>query len=192
MLTAYVRELAQHITLTSELQTLLENTLTVRSIPKGEHLLKAGEVSRAFYYNLQGLVRMYYLVEGIEKTTYFYPEGHYISAYDSFVRQTPAAYYFQACEPTQVVEINQEAAFTLLQQAPEMEALARRAMEDELISHQAMVAALLTQSPEQRYQQLQAHQPQLIQRVPQVILASYLGIAPESLSRIKKRLIRKS
>lgn len=150
-------------------------------------MLAEGEVSNAFFFCTKGFVRLYYNLAAGEKTTYFYGEGDFISAYESYVKGTPARFFLQATEPSQVVVISQAAAGQLLQRLPRLEAVARMAMEAELIANQRVIAQLLTLTPAQRYEELLAERPDIFQRVPQRMIASYIGIAPESLSRLKKR-----
>lgn len=166
---------------------LIDRLLPVKKYKKGEFLLKEGEVSDTFFFNLKGFIRLFYVVDGEDRTAYFYPENCFVSAYMSFVKQVPSTFNLQATEDTTVVEISLEAIPQLLAGSAQFEALARIAMEDELINHQKMVAALLTLSPEERYYQLLEDEPEISQRVPQRQIASYIGVKPESLSRIKKR-----
>ena len=193
MFQAFLNYLNQRLPLNETEQDMLRQTLEVKKYPKGALLLAEGQISKAFFFNLSGMVRLFYLKDGVEKTTYFYPEATFISAYESFIRQSPAKFSFQAVEETEVVVISQEAAASLLAFSPKMEALARIAMEEELMANQKIIESLLTLSPEQRYDQLLRENPGIFQRVPQIHIASYLGVQPESLSRIKKRwLSRKS
>lgn len=186
----FLQHLNQHLSLTAEDESFLREHLRTRDFPRGEMLLSEGEVSKTFFFNAEGIVRLFYLREGEERTAYFYPEGTFISAYESFVRQEPSKLNLQAMERTILVEISFEAAAALLQYSNKFDVLARIAMEDELISHQRIIAALLTLSPEERYAHLLEENPAIFQRVPQRHIASYLGVKPESLSRIKKRATR--
>lgn len=182
----------QFISLDKGEQQALEKHLRVRTFAKGEHLLKQGAISRAFFFNLSGFVRLYYLVDGEERTAYFYQEGVFISAYSSFMHQTPATFSFQANEATTVLEITAESSMALLAHSSKFETLARIAMEQELAQNQELIASLLTLHPEERYARLIERSPHIFQRAPQVQIASYLGVKPETLSRIKKRHFAKT
>ncbi len=166
---------------------VIRNTLRIRTYKKGELIAREGKISTSFYYNLQGFVRLYYTTLSGDKTAYFYSPGQFISDYESFVRQTPSKLNLQATERSTLVDISQESAAKLLQYSPKFEAIARIAMEDELITHQNMIASLLTCNAEERYYQLIEKTPEIMQKVPQHYIASYIGVKPESLSRIKKR-----
>lgn len=187
MLLLFIDHLQSRIDLNEEERAYALSILTVKSLKRGDLLLSEGEISKEFYFNTAGFIRLYYSQNGEERTAYFYPEGVFISAYESFVKQEPSKFFLQATEPSTVVVIGQTQAFDLLQFSQKFEAIARIAMEEELISHQQMVASLLTQTPEERYFDLLNRSPEIFQRVPQVQIASYIGVKPESLSRIKKR-----
>ncbi|BDD03715.1 Crp/Fnr family transcriptional regulator [Aureibacter tunicatorum] len=192
MLTYFLDFINKRVQLNNEERVLLEKLLKVRLYKKGEFLIKEGEYSDAFYFNIKGLVRLYYLIEGEEKTTYFYSGNQYISAYRSFTRDEPCRFNLQAMEDTHIVAINKNSAYQLLEHSSKFEALARLAMEDELICHQDMVASHIIMTPEQRYLNLMESFPEIFQKVPQLHIASYIGVKPESLSRIKKRCLQKT
>ena len=183
----FLKHLQKKVILSPEDQALLGKILPLKNFKKHQLISREGEISRAFHFNLDGFVRLFYNVDGKEKTAYFYPPGHFISDYESFVHQIPSRFNLQATEPTTLIEISQTAAAQLLTYSPKFELLARIAMEDELIANQKIIAALITQSPTERYRQLLTNSPEIFQRVPQRYIASYLGVEPESLSRIKKR-----
>ncbi|MEM6805663.1 MAG: Crp/Fnr family transcriptional regulator [Bacteroidota bacterium] len=191
MLQLFIDHLQQEVELTSEDQDFILKNTRIKKLKRGEFLLKGGEVSKAFFFNLRGFIRLFYLQEGEEKTAYFYPKNTFISAYASFIRQEPAEFYLQATEKSEVIVIGKEEAQKFLTYDPKFALLARMAMEEELIHYQKMVSSLLTQKAEQRFEQLLMERPEIFQRVPQLQIASYLGIKAESLSRIKKRLSQK-
>jgi CRP-like cAMP-binding protein len=184
--------IASYVELTEEDVSLISQIIPVRHFAKGEYLLKAGQISDAFFFMISGFVRLFYLQEGEEKTTYFYPEGTFVSAYSSFMRQQPASFYFQSTEDTEVAVIGLEASQQLLAHSSKFETLARIAMEEEMISLQEIIASLLTLSPEERYAELLEKNPGIFQKVPQAQIASFIGVKPESLSRIKKRFMERS
>ncbi len=134
---------------------------------------------------------MYYSVDGEEKTTFFYTENQFVSSYESFTRQKPSSHSLECVEDCELVIISQEGAMKLLEHSKNFDTLARIVMEDELAIYQNIVASFVTLSPEERYQDLLRNRPDLIQRIPQYQLATYLGVNAESLSRIKKRIAGK-
>ncbi len=131
---------------------------------------------------------MYYTVEGEEKTAFFYTENTFINSYQSFVHQVPANHNLQCIEPCKVAVISREIAYQLLEKFPKFETLSRMAMEEELATYQEIVASYVILNPEQRYVRLLETRPDLVARVSQRALAAYIGVSPESLSRIRKRI----
>jgi len=189
----FLNKLRSIVELNKEDEAVLRSCIEIRTYEKGTMIQEAGQVATAFFYNVSGFVRLFYWKNGEEITAYFYPKGLFVSAYESFVKQEPSRINLQAVEATQLAVISAEAAMKLLRYSSKFEVISRVVMEDELIAHQNMIEGLLTLSPEERYEQLIESQPSLFQRVAQHHIASYIGVKPESLSRIKKRyLSRKS
>ena len=188
----FINRLSSFLPLTQEEVALLHQWIPTRTLEKGDFLIKAGDISKSFFYNASGFVRLFYLIEGEEKTAYFYGEGTFISAYSSFIKQTPCSFFLQTTENTEVAVISVEASEALLAHSPKFEKLARIAMEEEMVSLQEIIGSLLTLSPEKRYLELLERNPEIFQRVPQMQIASFLGVKPESLSRIKKRSMERS
>lgn len=191
MLDNFIKHIGKNIQLNEEDIELLHAVLQIKHFKKKEFLLREGEISKAFFFNLQGLIRLFYLNDGEEKTAYFYPEKTFVSAYSSFVNQKPASLNLQAATEVVVVEISIAASEKLLHYSGKFDVMARIAMEEELINHQAIIASLLCLKPADRYLHLLNANPTLFQQIPQRFIASYLGVKPESLSRIKKRIFDK-
>ncbi len=173
----------------AEIQALTAS-IPVRTYDKGAFLLKEGEIARTSYFNVQGCVRLYYLVDGVERTTFFYTENQFITSMRSFTRKLPSDHYLECIEDCTLALLHYEVERKLLQQYPKLETLSRIILEEELGNYQEMLSDYILSSPEKRYRELIDKRPELIERVPQYQLASYLGVQPESLSRIRKRLGR--
>lgn len=189
----FLNKMAAIIELNDEDRALVRSCIEVKSYEKGAMIQEAGQVADAFFYNIDGFVRLFYWKNGEERTAYFYPKGTFVSAYESFVKQEPSRINLQTAEDTQLAIISAQAAQKLLKYSSKFEVISRVVMEDELIAHQNMIEGLLTLSAEERYQNLIESNPSLLSRVPQHHIASYIGVKPESFSRIKKRyLSRKS
>ncbi|WP_020532261.1 Crp/Fnr family transcriptional regulator [Flexithrix dorotheae] len=187
----FIAHIHKYIPLDERETEFLRSSVFIKSFKKGEYLLKEGQVSKEFFFNLKGCVRLFYVVNGEEKSSFFYTENNFISSYESFVHQTPAKHNFQCIEDCELVVITSESASQLLKYSPKFESLARIVMEEELVIYQNMVASYVTLNPEQRYQAFLAENGELMHRIPQHFIASYLGVNAESLSRIKKRLYEK-
>lgn len=169
----------------------LENSMLLRACRKGSFLLKEGQANRYTYFVEKGLVRQYRLIEGEEVTTAFYTEGQWIMALTGFTEEVVATDSLLCEEDTVVVVGNEEKARELFQVFPRFETISRAVMETVFAEQQKTMVHHLTASPEEKYQRLLETRPDLAQRVPQYLLASYIGVKPESLSRIRKRMAGK-
>jgi CRP-like cAMP-binding protein len=169
-----------------EVSTILELDL-FRTYPKGTILLKEGEIAHYCYFVLKGCVRSYYLVDGQEQITEFYTENQPLTPV-SYTTRIPSAYYLSCVEDCILSIATAQTNERLLQKLPKLELISRMVISEVLSNQQVSSDSFRTLSPQQRLAQLQAQRPDLCQRVPQYMLASYLGIKPESLSRIRKRM----
>ncbi|MDF1696383.1 MAG: Crp/Fnr family transcriptional regulator [Saprospiraceae bacterium] len=175
--------------LSREEKEYLEAHIPIQSFSKNEFLLKQDEISNRFFFIINGCARMFYTVDGMEKTAFFYMEKDFVSAYERFTKQVPSKHSIQTIEKSTVAIISVETAQNLLQRFPKFEYLARVMMENELIIYQNIISSFITQNAEQRYLHLLKHRPDIIQRIPQYHLATYVGVSPETLSRIRKRIL---
>jgi CRP/FNR family transcriptional regulator, anaerobic regulatory protein len=150
-----------------------------------------GKISNEIYFVTKGCVRLFYNVEGNDKTAFFYTEGQFICAGESYTFNIPAIENYQAVERTEIYVITKPKIEELLKRSPKFEIIARIATENELITCQKVIASFVTKSAEERYIDLLNTQGTLFQRVPQQYIASFLGVSPETLSRIKARVFKK-
>ncbi|QDH21155.1 Crp/Fnr family transcriptional regulator [Saccharibacillus brassicae] len=171
-----------------ERQDILDE-LNIRKYARSTLLLEQGEVSGKCYFVLQGCLRQYAIDEqGREHTSNFYTEEQAVAG---FSRYAPAegSDCFVACVEDCVVVVGDFAEEqAMFGRHGQLESMARRMMEEHLGKVQREFAAFAASSPEERYRDMLRSRPDLPGRVPQHQLASYLGMTPESLSRIKKRL----
>lgn len=174
----------------AEIKGILEN-IRIRSFKKGSILLREGQVSSLCYFVLKGCVRQYYLVNDEEKTTNFYTEGQPVTPYEGTFNRKPSKYYLSCVEDTILSAGTAEDEARMFKIFPQFEAICRIAVEEELGKSQEALASYIISSPEERYLNLMKNRPDLLDRVPQYQLASFLGVTPESLSRIRKRIMGK-
>jgi CRP-like cAMP-binding protein len=163
-----------------------------REYKKGNILLKEGEYSNRSYFVAKGCIRCYFFIEGEECTTEFYTEGQVFNPLCTIDKQ-PSGHYIDCVEDS-ILSVGEPDADNdaFLKQFPRFESLCRIISEELLAKNQHSFAVFKTSSPEQRYQHLLESRPDLIQRIPQHQIASYLGMKPESLSRIRKRIAGKT
>lgn len=179
--------LAKHVLLTEEEKATLMDLDLFRTYPKGKVLLCEGAFAHAGYFVIKGCLRCYYLEDGVEKTTAFYMEEEGITP-ESLINQSPSKYYITCEEESIVLVSTPQMEQDMFEKFPKFESLCRVLTEIELANQQVAFAKMFNSSPEERYLHLMKTKPQLLQRVPQYQIASYIGIKPESLSRIRKRL----
>lgn len=173
---------------TPEEKDALKESMVVKRFKKDSFLLKEGQRDADTFFVLDGLVRRYKLVDGNEISTNFFTAGQWIISLTGFEDNVMADDNLVCMEDTSVVVGNEEKAQELFKTFPRFETISRAVMENVFASHHKMMSAYLTDTPEQRYAKLLSSNPALLQRVPQYHIASYIGVKPESLSRIRKRM----
>lgn len=156
---------------------------------KGTVLIKEGEIPKECYFVLKGMVRQYSFVDGVERTTEFYTEDNGTVSSDHYTQQTPSESYFVCAEDCLLIAGNMEIDQTNYEQFPELVAITRNMLENDLNQTKKALAKFILSSPRERYLHLLKTRPYLLNRVPLHQIASYLGMTPESLSRIRKRIV---
>jgi CRP-like cAMP-binding protein len=183
-----IKFLSKYIDLSEgEIETVIELNL-IRKYNKGALLLHAGEVSQECYFVLEGCLRSYYLIDGEEKTTAFYTESQ-VATPVSYTTRAESDYYVSCLENCILCVGTPEKSAILVKRIPKLEAIGHVLNSESTIENRILFDNYLTMTPEKRYLNLLETRPDLCNRVPQYHLASYLGIKPESLSRIRKRIV---
>ena len=180
--------MSQFFDLTEEEKAVLIELNVVKHFKKGTILLKEGDVTNDSFYVKQGCIRSYTIVDGDEKTIEFYTESEFITPPGS-INNEPSGYYIDCLEDCMLNVSTSDIAQEFFTRFPRFESVCRVLTEELLVKNQVSFANFKTNSPQQRYIQLMETRPDLLQRVPQHQIASYLGIKPESLSRIRKRIL---
>jgi CRP-like cAMP-binding protein len=182
--------ISQYVTLTEEEKNAIGPSDVFRTVKKGTILLREGQRSKESYFILKGCLRTYYILDSEEKTTAFFTEMEVLTP-PSVINKTPSEYYISCVEDTILSVSNPELEAEVNIQFPKFENLCRMLTEKRLAKQQVEFDMFKTSSPEQRYLNLLEARPDLLQRVPQHQLASYLGIKPQSLSRLRARILEK-
>ena len=170
--------------------TIVEPFLKLRQVYKEEFLFREGDVCHFVGLTSKGCFRTFFLKDGKELTLFFHPEYHTLGDYESLRRQKPACFSCQAVEDSEVLLINAQ-VIKVLETEPDGQKLLRLVVEDLAFQLRDRLLSLYRDSPEQRYIDFVKNEPNLLQRIPQYYLASHLGIEPESLSRLKRRVDEK-
>ncbi len=181
----------QFIETSEEEKDLLERSFTYREVAKKFRLVDFGKVSTHIYFINKGIIRLFYPKEGEEITGYLFKENLFSSSYDSFLTQTPSSQILEAVEDCELLVISSEDMERLYAKIPSMHIFTRKMAEQRFINAQRILSSFILDSPEERYKKFEAANKDLINRVPQHYIASFLGITPVSLSRIRKRLMEK-
>lgn len=173
-----------------EVKAISENVV-VRSFKKGTILLQEGQISKECYSVLKGCIRQYYIIDGNEKTTAFFVESEAVASFSSYVNQIPSKHYLVCVEDCSLTVGSKEKEAEMISKFPKLEPIIRSEMEKNAAKAQEEHSFFIISSPEERYINLIKNKPELLNRVPQHQIASFLGIKPESLSRLRKRILTK-
>lgn len=153
-------------------------------------LLNAGKTATELYFVIQGLVRIYHLEDGREISTYFACDNQFISPFASLITQSPSFQYVETVEPTSLYSIPYRRLTELYQTSSSFEKLGRILAEQNYLCMVERMFILQTKTAKEKYLDFIENNPaKIVQRTPQHQIASFLGIAPESLSRIRKELV---
>lgn len=171
---------------------ILLSLLQKKIVKKDEYILREGDVCRNVFFLLTGFVRMYYVDwEGNEISYRFTEKGNFFVDFQSFLTQQPSHYYWQATQDSAMFSLPYEEVQKIYKISPAWNNFGRLMAERVYLQLNERVEMLLFMKPEERYLYVLVKQPQLLSHMSLFHLASYLGIKPESLSRIRKRLSRK-
>lgn len=157
-------------------------------VAAGQPWLAEGDVCRSVAFVATGLLRVLAERDGDARTVYFAPEGTFVSEYESFLTDAPARLRIEAVEPTDVLTLSREVVREAYQRWPWGERLGRVIAERLFVETNARLVSFYLDSAETRYLSLEAARPDLLQRVPQHMIAEFVGVRPPSLSRIRARL----
>jgi len=181
--------ISRYMALSEEEKQAIIDLAIFKTFTKGMVLLKAGAMSDESYFVLKGCLRCYYIIDDEEKTTAFYTETEGFSPVCS-IRKIPSEYYVSCVEDSIILVSTPDMEQAVFEKFPRFETLCRLLSEELLAKNQSSFDDFKNSNPEQRYLNLLHTRPDLLARVPLNQLASYLGIKPESLSRIRKRLTK--
>ena len=170
----------------------LAGKLNVKLFKKKEILQEEGKIPQNCFFVLEGCVRQYCIVDGAERSTEFYtPENAAISS-DCYMNRSPSNFYLECLEDSTLLVGDAEYDEKLIAEFPVLQAILMQVAEQEWLKAQNRLSMFKISSPEKRYEDFLKQRPDLIHKIPNNQIASYLGITAESLSRIRKRLLIKA
>ncbi|TDU34314.1 CRP-like cAMP-binding protein [Gelidibacter sediminis] len=188
-----IKYLSSNLKINEEEILLLANDYPIKKVVKDEFLLRANEFSKYTYFIEKGLLRQYSIdSKGKEHTISFAPENWFVSDRESIYFNASSAYYIQALEDSEIVMIDEDFIKNLSIKIPAFTEFNNKLLHNHIRHLQNRIHMLLSSNAEERYLEFVAMYPDILLRVPQTMVASYLGITPESLSRVRKELARKN
>jgi len=186
-----LQHVSRHIQLDKTEADFFVSLLRHQTIPKKGFLLKTGEVCKTENFIVKGCMRIYTIDEnGFEHIVLFGIENWWVGDLYSFLTQKPSVYYIDALEDTQVLQITKTDLDLLYERVPKFERFFRLIIQNAYIAHQQRIDQNLSAPAELRYIQFMEKYPAFVQRIPQKQIAAYLGITPEFLSMLRRKLAK--
>ena len=185
----YFQEFTKKVPLAKEEQEVIINYLTVKKIRKKQYLLQEGDICKCVGFVEKGAMRLYSVDEdGSEHIVAFALEGSFMTDLYSFLTNEPSIYNIDAIEDSELVLITRSASDELRKLSPKYQEFIFQATSQAYIQLQRRMTTVLSLSLEERYKELTENHPNIVQRLPQHMIASYMGLTPETLSRVRKRI----
>jgi len=181
----------RYVTLTAEEEQLLCQNIELKKFKKKELLLEPGQMCPGNYFVLSGLVRQYYVNSKLnEQIIQFGLENWWIADQDSLLNKQPSNTYLQTIEASEILLLRERSRVMLFEKIPALESYFRIMMQKSFVAAQRRIGFIFNQSDEERYRHFSKLFPEFMQRVPQYMLASYLGFTPQFLSRLRAKPAR--
>ena len=164
-----------------------QDTFNVTEIPTKTILLHEGDVADRIYFVKKGCLRMWFNKDGKDITLQFFFEGQAVASIESFMSNQPSLFTIESIEPSEVISISKDSFMQLHQTYPELKDGFQEILFQRFRNYAQLFLSRIKDTPKERYDDLLKNHPEIIKRVPQHYIASFLGITPISLSRIRNR-----
>ena len=191
MPTQIINNIKSFVALSKDDEEVFIKILEVKKYAKKEFILQEGQICDKIFFINSGCSRDFFNVEGEEKIVQFFFSDSWFTDYNSFLTGQPTIENLQAIEPCEVVHFKKSDLYELYVTHPVFERVGRVMAENAFMGLMSLTTMRNNQEPEERYLSLLKQRPELVERIPQHFIASYLGIQPQSLSRIRKRIFEK-
>lgn len=171
---------------------MIQSAFKPKKLRKRQYLLQEGDVCKYLSFICKGAMRQYSVDnKGVEHIVRFGIERWWMADYESFTTKIPCSYDIDAIEDTELLQISSEHLDELKAKVPAIDAMIEKMNQRSYVSHQKRIRSSISQTAEDRFSELMNTYPEFLQRFPQNMIASYLGISPETLSRIRKQMTLK-
>jgi CRP/FNR family transcriptional regulator len=185
-----IAHINRYVQLSPAEQDLICNGFELKKYKKKEFILQPGKLCNGEYFVLTGLLRQYYVNAKLnEQIVQFALENWWITDQDSLMNNVPATTYIQTLEESEILYLSSNNKTKLLEQIPKLETYFRLMMQRAVLALQRRIGFLYNQTDEERFRYFSSMYPDFVQRVPQYMLASYLGFTPQFLSRIRAKKV---
>lgn len=182
--------ISKHVNLTAEEKTILLSKTTFRNYLKDQYIIQQGDVCKSVNFIISGCTKTFYMnPKGQEYVLMFSVEDWWTADLGSFVTQTPTDFNTKCIENTQVIQINHDNLEELYEKIPKLERFFRKIVERAYVASQKRIVRNFSLTAKEHYLIFKKKYPEIEQRVPQYMIASYLGITKEFLSKIKSQLL---
>jgi CRP-like cAMP-binding protein len=183
-----LNHIKRYVQLSEAEEQLLCDKVELKKLNKKEFLLEPGKLCKGDYFILTGLVRQYFVNRKLnEQIIQFGLESWWITDQDSLLNKQPSTCYIQALEPSEVLLLHDKDRALLFEQIPRLESYFRIMMQKSFVASQRRIGFIFNMNDEERYRHFSKLNPSFLQRVPQYMLASYLGFTPQFLSRLRAK-----
>ena len=191
-MTSILQNIAKHVSLTSEEETLFLSKTETKFVKAKTILLSSNEIAKHTYFVNSGILRSFNINDNIiEHVLHFACEGWWIGDMYSYISQKPGNLFIEVLEDAELVIITKPNQEELYLQIPKLERFFRILAENSLVSHQERLMDNLSLTAEERFEKFCAKYPTLIQKISQKNVASYIGVTPEFFSKMKSKMLRK-
>jgi CRP-like cAMP-binding protein len=187
----FFQKFKEKVPLNAQEEEHIKSYLTPKKIRKKQYLLQEGDICKALAFVEKGMLREYLVDDTAEHIIQFAIEGWTIADLLSFLTSEPATYNIDAIEDSELVLISKSAHEELLCKEPKYETYMRLLMTNAYVALQKRLTSFISAPVEDQYTTFTRMYPDIVQRVPQHMIASYMGLTPETLSRVRKKITRK-
>ena len=183
-------KLEEKIKLSESEKDICRSLFSPKKLRKRQYILQQDDLCKNLIFVEKGILRSYSVDEkGNEHIIQFAPEGWWISDIYSFLTCDPSVYNIDAIEDSELLLITNSALEQLYERVPKFERYFRLLSQSNMVAMQRRLTSTLSSTAEEKYLRLISAYPNLVSRVPQHMIASYLGLTPETLSRLRKRIV---